>query len=139
MQVIMTKTGELKEVPDGYARNYLFPKKLASAATESGVEQAQATQAQQAAAQQAKQVEYATLAKTLGSMQLIVGVPANEQGKLFAAVHAHEVVQAFAEQKLMITEPMMQLPVIKHTGDYTVIVRLPGHHAVSVAVTVKTL
>ncbi|EKD76459.1 MAG: hypothetical protein ACD_43C00107G0013, partial [uncultured bacterium] len=51
MQVIMLKTGELKQVADGYARNYLFPRKLAVAATSAAQKQAEAIRAKAAAEQ----------------------------------------------------------------------------------------
>lgn len=132
MQVIMTKTGELKQVPDGYARNYLFPHKLAIAATEDSVKQAEATQAERAAAQQAKQSEYAALAAKLGKTELKLLLPANAQGKLFAAVRTQEVMRAFQEQSLVVTEEMLTLPNIKHTGDYEVKVKVPAHGGVAV-------
>ena len=136
MQIVMTKTGELKQVPDGYARNYLFPNKLATAATGVAVEQAKTTQANRAADQAARQAEYATLAKTLSTTTLVISAAASDQGKLFAAVHLDAIMQALQAKGLTVEADLITLPMIKHTGDYQLTVRIPGQAAVSVALTV---
>lgn len=137
MQVIMSKTGELKQVPDGYARNYLLPNKLATAATDANVVAAKEIQAKHAADQQARQAEYAALSKNLSSTKLELTAPASEQGKLFAALKAIDVAKAFTGTGLTISEEMLKIPTIKHTGDYKIMVRIPGQSSVEVTLVVK--
>ncbi len=137
MQVIMVKTGEMKQVPDGYARNYLLPNKLATAATDANVEEAKVIQAKHLADQQARQAEYAQLGKTLMNLKLEIAAAANEQGKLFAALKASDVVKQLTEHKLAISEEMIKMPAIKHTGDYKVTVRIPEQASVEVTLVVK--
>lgn len=136
MQVIITKTGELKQVPDGYARNYLFPNKLATAATTTAVAAAKLTQAKHTADQQARQTEYAALVKTLTTTSLQLSAAASDKGKLFAAVHLAEIVQAFQQKNLPVTAEMVAMPAIKQTGDYQLTVRIPTQPSVIVALTV---
>ena len=136
MQVIMVKTGELKQVPDGYARNYLFPHHLAKPATASGVEQAQATQAKQTAELQARAAEYAALSSQLNTTTLTLKAPANEHGKLFAAVHADQLVQAFKDANLSVTGDMITLPVIKTIGEHTINVKIPGQTSAKVVLNI---
>ena len=133
----MTKTGELKQVPDGYARNYLLPNKLATAATTDAVKQAKVTQANLAADQASRQAEYVALQKMLTTTTLQLTASANDKGKLFAAVHMDAIVKAFADKQLPVNKDMISAPAIKHTGDYTITVRIPGQPAATVALIVS--
>ena len=105
MKVILTadvkgqgKKGELKEVSEGYARNYLIPRGLAMKATADNLnalalkEKAKATQA---AKEKAQAQEYA---KKLESCVVKVQARGGENGKLFGAVTGKEVADALKEQ-----------------------------------------
>lgn len=114
------KKGQLVDVSDGYARNFLLPKKLAVIATAENLntmkQQDKARRAQQAA----EKAEAEALAKKLEGLMVKVPAKAGEGGRLFGAVTAKEVSEALAVQhgvniaktKLVLDEP------IKACGGY---------------------
>ena len=105
MKVILTadvkgqgKKGELKEVSEGYARNYLIPRGLAMKATADNLNALalkEKAKAAQAAKEKAQAQEYA---KQLESCVVKVQARGGENGKLFGAVTAKEIADALKEQ-----------------------------------------
>ena len=105
MKVILTadvkgqgKKGELKEVSEGYARNYLIPRGLAMKATADNLNALalkEKAKAAQAAKEKAKAQEYA---KQLESCVVKVKAKGGENGKLFGSVTGKEVAEALKEQ-----------------------------------------
>ena len=120
------KKGQLVEVSDGYARNYLLPKKLAVPATAENVntmkQQEKARQAQMAA----EKAEAQALAEKLKSIQVKLTAKAGEGGRLFGAVTSKEIAEALSAQhglniaktKLVLDEP------IKSCGGYQIKAKL---------------
>ena len=129
MRVILTNTirklgraGEVKEVADGYARNFLIPKGLAALATPKKI-QGLLTEDAHRAAQEARERERAKrLAQTLAGTTLSLTLSANEEGTLYAAVRAREVADALAERGLAVEAEQVELSKepIKRTGKYFV-------------------
>ena len=120
------KKGQLVEVSDGYARNFLLPKKLAVPATAENVntmkQQEKARQAQMAA----EKAEAQALAEKLKSIQAKLTAKAGEGGRLFGAVTSKEIAEALSAQhglniaktKLVLDEP------IKSCGGYQIKAKL---------------
>ena len=120
------KKGQLVDVSDGYARNFLLPKKLAVPATAENVntmkQQEKARQAQMAA----EKAEAQATAKKLEGLMTKIAAKAGEGGRLFGAVTAKEVSEALAAQhginiaktKLVLDEP------IKACGGYQIKAKL---------------
>ena len=116
------KKGELKEVSEGYARNFLLPRKLAVEATKDNLNtmrlQEKAKQAQ-IAAEKAKAMENA---KALESKIVKISAKAGAGGKLFGSVTAKEISDELKaqygieieKQKLVLADP------IKNFGSYEV-------------------
>ncbi len=90
------KAGTVKNVADGYARNYLFPKKLAVPATPEAMKQAEAIR--QAAMRKQQRIEEAaeTLAKELEAVTLTFKAKAGESGKLYGSVTAAHIAEALS-------------------------------------------
>ena len=108
------KKGELKEVSDGYARNYLLPRKLASEATADNIN-ALKLKEKAKAAQIAREKEQALEnAKKLDAVMVTIRAKAGSGGKLFGAVTSQEIADALKEQhgieveknKIVQTEPI---------------------------------
>ena len=120
------KKGQLVEVSDGYARNFLLPKKLAVPATAENLntmkQQEKARQAQMAA----EKAEAQALAEKLKSIQVKLTAKAGEGGRLFGAVTSKEIAEALSAQhglniaktKLVLDEP------IKSCGGYQIKAKL---------------
>ena len=120
------KKGELKEVSDGYARNYLLPRKLATEATADNINALklkEKAKAAQIAKDKAKAEEYA---KKLGAVQVVVRAKAGGAGKLFGAVTSQEICDALKEQFDIDIEKnkIVQAEPIKTFGSYTVKAKL---------------
>ena len=119
------KKGALKEVSDGYARNYLLPRKLATEATADNINALklkEKAKAAQIARDKAKAQEYA---QKLGAVQVVVRAKGGA-GKLFGAVTSEAISKALKEQFDMDIEKnkIVQDAPIKNFGAYTVKARL---------------
>lgn len=136
MQVIMIATGQLKTVPDGYARNYLLPNKLATAATAENVTQAESKQAQNQADQATQAKRYAALVDQLAHTTVVVSAKANEQGKLFATIHLDAVLAELNRQQIALPETVLTIPLIKQIGEHSATVQLPDQTAVNLTIRV---
>lgn len=133
MKVILTqdvptlgRAGELKDVADGYARNFLIPRGLARPATTAAVKQA-ATQKQVVERKQAKaQAEVKELAATLSNTQLVFKAKVGEQHRLFGSITSADIAdelsrkigQPIDKRHVELAEP------IRHLGEFKVPVRL---------------
>ena len=120
------KKGEIKEVSDGYARNYLLPRKFASEATAdaiNAIKLKEKAKAAQAAKEKAQAQEYA---KRLEEVQVIVRAKAGNGGKLFGAVTSEAISKALKEQFDLDIEKnkIVQGDPIKTFGTHTVSVKL---------------
>ena len=120
------KKGELKEVSDGYARNYLFPRKLAQAATADNLNKyklQEKAKAAQIAKEKAQAEEYA---KKLEGVQVIIKAKSGGKGKLFGAVTSQEISDALKEQCGIELEKnkIVQSDPIKSFGNYEVKAKL---------------
>lgn len=120
------KKGELKTVSDGYARNYLLPRQLATEATADNINalklKEKAKQAQ-LAKEKAKAEEYA---RKLSSVQVVIKAKAGNGGKLFGAVTSEAISKALKEQFDMEIEKnkIVQADPIKTFGAFTVKAKL---------------
>ncbi|MCR5663337.1 MAG: 50S ribosomal protein L9 [Oscillospiraceae bacterium] len=120
------KKGEMKEVSDGYARNYLLPRKLATEATAdnlNALKLKEKAKAAQIAKEKARAEEYA---KKLEAVQVTVRAKAGGAGKLFGAVTSEAISRALKEQFDMDIEKnkIVQSEPIKTFGAYTVKAKL---------------
>lgn len=125
------KKGEVKEVSDGYARNYLIPRGLAVEATEGNLKQL-ASQKEKEAERQAQQKAAAEqLAAKLNEMVLTIKAKAGEGGRLFGAVTAKRLAEELASQGVKVDRKTIQLPEpIRELGTTQVEIRLfPGVQA----------
>lgn len=116
------KKGELKEVSDGYARNYLLPRKLAAEATADNLNALrlkEKAKAAQIAAEKAKATENA---KQLESIVVKISAKAGSNGKLFGSITSKEISDALAKQFGIEIEKqkIVQAEPIKSFGSYEV-------------------
>lgn len=114
------KKGEIVEVSDGYARNFLFPRKMATPADAAAVN---AARIQKSAAQHRKftaGIAARENAAKLEGKRITIRARVGESGKLFGAITAKEVVEALAEQQgISLDRKKVSVEPIKTTGEYT--------------------
>ena len=131
------KKGDVVKVSDGYARNYILPKKLGLEATKQNLNELRLQKAAEAKKQQEILEEAQELAKKLNDITVRVTIKAGEGGKTFGSVSTKEISNAVKEQygydfdkkKLQLSEP------IKNAGSYTVPIKL--HPKVTAQMKVK--
>ena len=120
------KKGELVNVNDGYARNYILAKKLGVEATPKNLNDLKLKKANEE--KRAKEIyeEAAAFAERLSKMEVNVSIKAGEGGKIFGSVSSKEIAQAAQEQLgVELDKKKMQLPSpIKSVGTQMVPIRL---------------
>ena len=120
------KKGQMIEVSDGYARNYMLPRKIAVEATTDAVNTMRMNDkaaAEKAAKERAEAME---ISKKLREMTLVVTAKGGGAGRLFGSVTNQEIADALAKKtgikldkrKIVISDP------IKNVGTYTVTCKL---------------
>ena len=86
--------GEIVDVADGYARNYLVPRKKAVKATTKAVAQAESMRrAAEESARRAK-AEAEQIATTLVGTRVVVAARSGDEGRLFGSIAEHDIVEA---------------------------------------------
>ena len=120
------KKDELKEVSDGYARNYLLPRKLASEATADNINALKLKEKAKAAQIAKEKAQAEENAKKLGGVQVIIKAKAGNAGKLFGAVTSQEISDALKAQFDIDIEKnkIVQAEPIKTFGSFSVKAKL---------------
>ena len=120
------KKGELHEVSDGYARNFLMPKKLAQPATAQAVGEMKAKQDSAVHRAEVERQNAEALAKKLNAMTVKVHAKAGVGGRLFGAVTTKEIADAMTEQLgTAIDKKKVSIDGdIKAYGEYEAVVKL---------------
>jgi large subunit ribosomal protein L9 len=92
------KKGQIVEVADGYARNYLLPRKLAMEATADNVNAAKLKEKARLKKREEEKAQAMAVAEKLKACQVRVKAKAGGAGKLFGAVTSKEIADALQEQ-----------------------------------------
>jgi large subunit ribosomal protein L9 len=92
------KAGETREVADGFARNFLIPRRLATAATSGAIERMERGKAVEQRRQEHELEEARALARRLEEAQVTINLRAGKEGKLFGAVTNADVASALKQQ-----------------------------------------
>jgi large subunit ribosomal protein L9 len=138
MKIILTEEipslgqpGAIVDVSDGYARNFLLPRRKAVAATPANLHIAQREQRKMEARRAEAQAEAEQLAQRLQAQTVTLPVKVGEGEKLFGAVTAKDIAEALVNLGLPVERRMIELEApIKQLGDVTVTIRLhPTVHA----------
>ncbi len=131
MKVILQKPveklgdpGDVVDVADGYARNYLIPRSLAIRAHRGATKQADTLKRSHLSRLSAKKVEFEALAAKLIASQVQIPARAGEEGKLFGSVTAADIAEAIGAQA--------QIPVDRKDVHLDEPIRSLGSHEVRV-------
>jgi len=117
--------GKRVKVSDGYARNYLLPRKLATPVTAATLRQLSKKQAEYDARRLRLREEAETLASALKAKELTIKAKAGNEGKIFGSVTAQHVLKALADEKITLAKHQVVLEnPIKELGTYEVMVKL---------------
>lgn len=116
---------DIKNVSDGYARNFLFPRKLAQIATTQNI---QVIEKQKKQHEQEKEIQKDILKKNievLEGLEISITKKTNEKGHLFAGINKEDVAKILKEQKhIDIPADIIELEKpIKEIGEYKIKVK----------------
>ncbi len=146
MKVVLNKdvkdvgrAGQVKEVSDGYARNYLFPRKLAVPATKSALKQVEDREKMAARRLATEEQEAQRVAERLATEPLKLYPKVGGQGRLYGSVTAADVAEALSKylgqpvdkRKIELDEP------IRTIGEYRVPYRITRTVTATVIVQVE--
>ncbi len=113
--------GDIKNVADGYARNFLLPKGLAKIATVDAEKQAETLKAKRELEALNRKERGLALIKKMEGMELHIKEDANDQGHLYGSVNEKMIVKALRDQKIDVMGENINLPEhIKSIGEHEV-------------------
>lgn len=132
------KKGEIKEVSEGYARNFLIPKGLVLEATDANLKTQQAVDKSMERKEQEKKEQAEQLAKQLEAMDIRIPAKAGEGGRLFGAVTTKQIADFLEAKKVKVDKRKIELnEQIRVLGTTEVVVRL--HPKVSAKIKVHVV
>ncbi len=131
------KKGDIIEASEGYAKNYILPKKIGVEATAKNLNDLKLQKANQEKIAKEQLDAAKALAAELESKTVVVKIKAGEGGRTFGSVSSKEIAAALMEQhQVEIDKKKLQLPeALKNFGSYEVAVKL--HPQVTGKLTVK--
>jgi large subunit ribosomal protein L9 len=121
------RVGDVVEVKEGYARNYLIPRNIAYQATASSVRQLEEEKKQHARRLEKEKRTSEKLAVELEKISITIQMKVGEEDKLFGSVTSQMIADALKEKGFTVDKRQVELAdSIKALGIYNVDVRLPG-------------
>ncbi|MDO4482309.1 MAG: 50S ribosomal protein L9 [Bacillota bacterium] len=120
------KKGDIKNVSDGYAKNFLIPKGIVMEATDANIRDLERKKAADAEKRATDKASAEVLKKKLAEIETVLKTKAGEGGKVFGSVTSKDISDALKEQhgieidkkKIVLDTPIKQL------GEYTVEAKL---------------
>jgi len=132
------KKGEIKEVAEGFANNYLIPKGLAKPASEGNLKSLEAQKQAEARRKEREKDEARALAAKLENMTLEIPSKAGENGRLFGSITNKQIAEALEKAGIRIDKRKIVLDdPIRALGVYRVPVKLHSEVAAELKVYVK--
>ena len=129
--------GDLKDVKDGYARNFLLPLGKAVVADKGAVANWERHKDQREERDRSARAAAEATAQKLSELKLEIPVKAGERGRLFGAVTSHQIADLIARNGIELDRHALHLrEPIKALGDYRVEVRLMAGVEATLAVSV---
>ena len=132
------KRGDMKEVAEGYARNFLFVRNLAEMATASSMKKAEAIKNKQTEKEQLDLEKTQELASQLEGREIVISVKEKE-GKLFGSIHTKDILKELKKENIIISEKSVILKnPIKELGEYEIKIELDHGIESSIMVLVES-
>lgn len=138
MQVILLKDvakigrrGEVKEVPQGHAQNFLIPRKLAVPATPDALRKLTVEMKKKEINVGRHDESFEKILEALSATPFHLSVDANEQGHLFKGIHARDIAKALGENGMDVQENEIHLEApLKSLGEAKVLLKSGAHERV---------
>jgi large subunit ribosomal protein L9 len=114
------REGEIKEVAEGYARNFLIPQNFVKPATDQAIQEVELRKEKKTKSDQMELAEIQKIAEQLDGRELFIKVK-EKDGTLFGSVNEKTIAKTFADEGLKIDPKNVKLEEpIKDVGDYDV-------------------
>jgi large subunit ribosomal protein L9 len=116
---------EIKNVADGYANNFLIPRKLAEYATEEAIKKAETLKSASGAEKEIQQKLLEKQIEMLKDVKIILTKKANEKGHLFEKIHPEEISYALKDQAKIEIGPefLEEIDPIKEVGEHKITIQ----------------
>lgn len=132
MKIILQKdvphlgeAGDIKVVADGYARNYLLPKKLAERASDGKTKMALHHKRLAEIKKEKRKKSMTEIAKNIEGKEFVISVKTGENEKLYGSVTSIDVSNLLKQEGIEIDKRKIELPEhIKSLGEYTIKIKL---------------
>ncbi len=128
--------GDVVEVKNGYANNYLFPRGLAIMATASNLKMHEENNRQGALKREKMKTDALSLAEQLKEMSITIGTKAGANGKIFGSITPLQVAQSLKLKGFDIDRRKIEINDVKMLGTYEVILNLHRDVTINIAVEV---
>ncbi len=129
--------GDIVEVSEGYARNYLLPQRVATMPTEQKIKAMAEEKSKRTKHRRLEEEELQKAAQAVEGAEAVIAAKANEQGHLFGSVTESQIAENLRQQGYEVADKFVQLDEhIKQVGQYTVKVNFIGDVTARVKVTV---
>jgi large subunit ribosomal protein L9 len=121
----IAQAGDVKNVSPGYARNFLFPRKLAFPASEGALRQWETERQGTLAKAERRRGESQSMAQKIEALTLAISAKASDEGRLFGSVSRQDIKDALAKEGIAVDRRVIELVIpLKQTGPATVPVHL---------------
>jgi large subunit ribosomal protein L9 len=131
------KQGEVVMVKDGYANNFLFPKRMAVLATPGNIKMMEENNRQGAMKREKMKADALANSTSMNEMVITIATKAGANGKIFGSITPLQVAQALKVKGYDIDRRKIEINDIKVLGSYEAIVNL--HREVSVTIKVEVI
>lgn len=135
----MGKIDEIKEVNEGYARNFLFPKHLAVLASEKNIRELNERKHKEAKKSEYELQNLQELADRLNGLEIVLKEKVSEAGILYAAVGQQRVANELNKRGIKLDKNQIENVTIKKAGEYSVKIKLSHGLEAEVTLRVETL
>ncbi len=117
------KAGEIKNVSDGYAKNFLIPRKLAEIATESKIKEIKNLEKIENHRREQEQKKLKEIVEKINERSFTIKVKAGDSGKLFGSLTAEKISSILKERAdVNIDKRKIQMKPIRELGKYDIVV-----------------
>jgi len=133
------KKWDVKEVADGYARNFLIPQNLVKPATTAEIEQAEKMRAEMESKAQKELAGVEKLASQLDGYELKMPVQVGEEGQLYAAMSSQKISSALEAEGFKVSQKQIKISEpIKELGEFPVTLEFDHGLEVEIRVIVES-
>ena len=118
------KKGDVVDISDGYALNYLIPQGLAKPGTSSNLNEANQAKKAQAYHDEQARLQAVALKETIEKTKLTIQVKCGSTGKIFGSVTNKEISEELYKINIAVDKKKIETVTIKTTGEFTLKVKL---------------